>query len=83
MRLSEYLILNEDDLAARRVAKQQQQSQQQSMEQDDHVDVIIDRLDHAFAQALDDLSELLGDDVKALEMISNHVAVFYDTDVQQ
>jgi len=83
MNFSEYLILNEDDLAARRAAKQQQQQQQQSMEQDDHVDVIIDRLDHAFAQALDDLSELLGDDMKAYEMIANHVNVFYDNEIQQ
>lgn len=75
-------ILNEDDLVARRQAKQQQQQKQQSMEVDDHVDVIIDRLDHAFAQALDDLSELLGDEIKALEMISNHVNVFYDNEVQ-
>ena len=54
------------------------------MTQDDQIDTVIDQLDNAFSQALDQISEILGgDDVKALELISNHVGVMYDdSDVQ-
>ena len=78
MRFSDYLI-NEGDVVQLDQRRQQKQ-QQQSMTQDDHIDNVIDQLDHAFGQALDQISEILGgDDIKAHEILSNHVGVFYDT----
>ena len=83
MKISEFLI-NEDvvDFAQRRQAKQAQTAEKKFSNQQDQIDIVIDQLDHAFAQALDDITDIVGDETKALEIISNHVGVFYDDDVQ-
>ena len=85
MKFSDYLINEGDvvDMGKHRQQKQEREQQHQQMTQDDQIDTVIDQLDHAFSSALDQISEILGgDDIKAYEIISNHVNIFYDDEIQ-
>ena len=80
MRFSDYLI-NEGDvvnLAARRTQKATQNRQAIDAEQDR----IIDEMDHAIARAIDAMTKVVGNEMEAHEIISNHLGVMYDYDVQ-
>ena len=84
MKFSDYLINEGDvvDFQQRRQEQQQQKHWNGVIPSQQPVDTVMDQLDHAFAQALDDMTEIVGDEIKALEIISTHVGETYDDEIQ-
>lgn len=81
MNFSDYLINEGDvvDLKQRRTQKATQNRENKDLQ----ADRIIDQMDHAIARAIDEMTKLVGDEIEAHEIISNHLGIMYDYDIQQ